>query len=65
MKLTVYCVPYSTITPVLRRVLSVVRAVYYEIALSCKTYIASVITGSYATASPEIRQFRIFSDPRP
>ena len=55
---TVYCVPYSTITPVLRRVLSASRAIYYKIALSCKSYIASVITGSYATASPDIRQFR-------
>ena len=44
---TVYCVPYSTITPVLRRVLSVVRAVYYEIALSYKTYIASGLPFSY------------------
>lgn len=34
---TVCYIPYSTITPVLRCVLSVVRAVYYEIALSCKT----------------------------
>ena len=40
---TVYCIPYSTITPVLRCVLSVVRAVYYEIAHSYKAYIASVI----------------------
>ena len=57
---TVYCVPYSTITPVLRRVLSVSRAIYYKIALLFVSYTASVITGSYATASPDIRQFRVF-----
>ena len=58
---TVYCVPYSTITPVLRRVLSVSRAIYYKIALLFVSYTASVITGSYATASPDIRQFRFFN----
>lgn len=57
---TVYCVPYSTITPVLRRVLSVSRAIYYKIALLFVSYTASVITGSYATASPDIRQFKAF-----
>ena len=44
---TVCCIPYSTITPVLRCVLSVVRAVYYEIALSYKSYIASGLPFSY------------------
>ena len=53
---TVYCVPYSTITPVLRRVLSVSRAIYYKIALLFVSYTASGLPFSYNNYTYFIRK---------